>query len=323
MATSSLGRGFDALLSPTNAPDHSAENKELSIALLKPNPWQPRLDFREESLQELADSIKKQGIIQPLLVRQIDDETYQIIAGERRYRAAKLAGLATVPVFVRSMNDEEVMAAALIENLQREDLNPMEEALGLKTLRETLNLTQEAIAEKLGRSRSSIANSLRLLQLSQAAQDDIRSGAMTAGHARNLLAIADEELAESLRLYIIDHNLSVREVEDLISQWKKTGQPSWVNSDNGDGKKAPQEKKGRLKKSAIAKKMQTLISQIMACEAKVMGDEEQGKITLSYSSSEELHNILEKIGASNIEEAEEGVPVEENLAEENAEAANA
>ena len=137
---SKLGRGLSALL-PSDS-QKNAENKEIPVNLLHPNPWQPRQDFSEENLTELANSIKSQGIIQPLLVRQLPDESYQIIAGERRYRAAKLAGLSTVPAYVRSFSDDEVMLCALIENLQRENLNPLEEALALKSLRDNLHLTQ-------------------------------------------------------------------------------------------------------------------------------------------------------------------------------------
>ncbi|MBQ7585210.1 MAG: ParB/RepB/Spo0J family partition protein, partial [Desulfovibrionaceae bacterium] len=239
MGTQSLGRGLDTLLGPERAEDTSAESKEISISLLQPNPWQPRQDFREESLQELANSIRKQGIIQPLLVRQISDDSFQIIAGERRYRAAKIAGLSSVPVYVRNMNDEDVMTAALIENLQREDLNPLEEAQALKTLRDALDLTQEALAEKLGRSRSSVANALRLLQLSPKAQEDLQNGSLTPGHARCLLALSDEDLAESLRSYILENDPTVREVEDLISKWKKTGQAPWVAQEDPEAEKLP------------------------------------------------------------------------------------
>lgn len=293
---SKLGRGLSALL-PSDS-QKNAENKEIPVNLLHPNPWQPRQDFSEENLTELANSIKSQGIIQPLLVRQLPDESYQIIAGERRYRAAKLAGLSTVPAYVRSFSDDEVMLCALIENLQRENLNPLEEALALKSLRDNLHLTQEAIAEKLGRSRSSIANSLRLLQLSEEAQENLRTGSLSAGHARALLALADTNLAESLRAHVIAKNLSVRETEDLISQWKKTGNPGWVD-ENSQEQENNEEKKTnqRQKKSEIAKKMQSLISQVMACKTTVSGNEEQGRITITYSSSAELQSILEKIGA--------------------------
>ena len=313
MSTQSLGRGLDSLLGPENAEDHSSENTEVALSLLQPNPWQPREDFNQESLEELANSIKKQGIIQPLLVRQMPDGNYQIIAGERRFRAAKIAGLTSVPVFVRSMTDAEVMTAALIENLQREDLNPLEEALALKSLRDALELTQEGIAEKLGRSRSSVANSLRLLQLSEQAQQDLKSGAISAGHARCLLAISDQDLAEKLRVYIVRHELTVRDVEDLISKWKKTGEATWLEDEPQAPEDAPkpQEKKSsRLKKTPLAKKMQALISEIMECQATVLGNEEQGKITLTYASSAELQNILEKIGANPVDQetADESQP---------------
>ena len=300
MAQPKLGRGLSALLQDevqkTSGTSETSETTEIDIRLLHPNPWQPRQDFTEENLAELAASIKNQGIIQPLLVRKMPDESYQIIAGERRYRAAKLVGMPRVPVFIRSMSDEDVMVCALIENLQRENLNPLEEAQAIKTLRDTLNLTQEAVAEKIGRSRSSIANALRLLQLSPEAQDDLRSGKLSAGHARALLALPDTDLCESLRSTIIANSLSVRETEELIAQWKKTGTPAWSAVEE----KTQPSKPVRPKKSEIAKKMQALISQVMACKTTVSGNEEQGRITISYSSSEELQTILQKLGTEQL-----------------------
>ena len=192
-----LGRGLDALFGGSapkaeQEPGHETATNTVPVTALRANPNQPRRHFDEAALRELAESIKSQGIIQPLLVRPLQEEnTYQIVAGERRWRAAQMAGLKSVPVFVRQLTDKEVMAAALIENLQREDLNPIEEAEALQALREALELTQEELASRLGKSRPAIANALRLLQLSANARADIQAGRLSAGHARCLLGIDD------------------------------------------------------------------------------------------------------------------------------------
>ena len=236
MSSKGLGRGLDALLRRTDMGAARQEKNDtpeketgtehsptlLPLSHLHANPSQPRQTFDAESLAELAASIREQGIIQPLLVRPLADRPghYQIVAGERRWRAARQAGLGQVPVHVREMSDAEVMAAALIENLQREDLNPMEEAQALQQLRETLKLTQEALAARLGKSRPAIANALRLLQLSPAAQDDLHHGRLSAGHARCLLALGNDDralaAAEVLRSHIISESLSVRQAEEAV-----------------------------------------------------------------------------------------------------------
>ncbi|MBR4741791.1 MAG: ParB/RepB/Spo0J family partition protein [Desulfovibrio sp.] len=295
-AQSKLGRGLDALLE-ANFEHQEEVVTEIPLGQLKPNPWQPRRTFSDESLKELAASIKNQGIIQPLLVRQLPDKSYQIIAGERRFRAAKIANLTTIPVFVRAMSDSDVMAVALIENLQREDLNPIEEAQALKTLRDELNITQEVLAAKLGRSRSYVTNSLRLLQLSTQAQENLKDGLLSAGHARCLLGLDDGEIAEEFRKFIINEQLSVRQTEEIISNWKNTGAVPWKIGDEPTVKPNEKEKKPRTKQSEIAQKMQSIIEKIMPGKTKVQGNEEKGRITLCYSTSEELQEILEKLGA--------------------------
>ena len=231
-----LGRGLDALFGGT-APKQEPQGQESAVNLmpitaLHPNPNQPRRHFDDAALRELADSIKSQGIIQPLLVRPLGSEnTYQIVAGERRWRAAQLAGLKEVPVYVRQLSDKEVMAAALIENLQREDLNPIEEAEALQALRDALELTQEELATRLGKSRPAIANALRLLQLSATARADIQAGLLSAGHARCLLGIDAPIASEALRQRILSHKLTVREAEDAAAFWRGHNALPWEQED--------------------------------------------------------------------------------------------
>lgn len=291
-----LGRGLDALFVPPKAGSQApGDTSMMPIDKMRPNPGQPRKTFQDEALRELADSIKSQGIIQPLLVRPLPRENaYQIVAGERRWRAAKLAGLAQVPVFVRQLSDAEVMAAALIENLQREDLNPIEEAEALQSLRESLSLTQDELAGRLGKSRSAVANALRLLQLSTAARKDMQEGRLSAGHGRCLLGIDSAEAAEKLRLRIHSHCLTVREAEEAAAFWRGNNTLPW-EEDGQDSPQAPPARTGR-KKDARLRALQKRLSADLGCKVSISGDASSGRIALAYTSSNELQSLLERLG---------------------------
>ena len=300
-----LGRGLDALFGGT-APKQEPQGQESSVNLmpitaLHPNPNQPRRHFDDAALRELADSIKSQGIIQPLLVRPLGGEnTYQIVAGERRWRAAQLAGLKEVPVYVRQLSDKEVMAAALIENLQREDLNPIEEAEALQALRDALELTQEELASRLGKSRPAIANALRLLQLSATARADIQAGLLSAGHARCLLGIDAPNASEALRQRILSHKLTVREAEDAAAFWRGHNALPWEQEDTTPQPRA----KAPRKKSPQFKTLQMNLCSSIGCKTQVSGDENSGRIAFAYGSREELEQLLQKLGVA-LPEAEE------------------
>jgi ParB family chromosome partitioning protein len=214
-----LGRGLSALMSDVNlgVANETAPRRadmRLPVERLRPNPLQPRKDFEAEALESLADSIRQKGVIQPLIVRPVGED-YEIVAGERRWRAAQLAQQHDVPVVVRDLDDTEVLEVAIIENIQREDLNAIEEAMGLRQLMDRFGHTQEKIAEALSKSRSHIANLLRLLSLPGSVQSMVRDGKLTAGHAR---ALVGAENAEQLALTIAQRGLSVREVEKLVRQ---------------------------------------------------------------------------------------------------------
>lgn len=214
-----LGRGLDSLISMTDIQtDGSSAINEIEVDLISPNPEQPRRSFDEETLTELAASIRELGIIQPLSLRDAGDGTYQIIAGERRWRAARMAGLSTVPAYVRTASDAEVTEMALIENIQREDLNAIEVALAFRKLIDTYRLTQDRLSERLGKKRATIANHLRLLKLPAEIQLGLRDHKLEMGHARALLSVADPK--EQLKLYnlILRDDLSVRRVEELARQ---------------------------------------------------------------------------------------------------------
>ena len=211
-----LGRGMDALFLDNSATENSSSAVKLGINEIEPNRDQPRKIFYEKALEELANSIKQNGIIQPLLVRPMSDGSYQIVAGERRWRAARVAGLTEVPVTIREMTDEEASVFALIENLQREDLNPVEEAQGLKSLIETYGFTQEAAADRVGKSRVAVTNTLRLLKLPSSVLNLLSEGKLTAGHSRALLSLDDEKEMLRIAETAISQELSVRQVEKMV-----------------------------------------------------------------------------------------------------------
>lgn len=216
---SGLGRGLDALF-VDNATEDS-ERMTLRISEVEPNRDQPRRDFDETALNELADSIKEHGVMQPILVRPLTAGGYQIVAGERRWRAAKLAGLQEVPVVIKELTELAAMELALVENLQREDLNAVEEALGYKNLMDSFSLTQEQVAAKVGKSRPAVANALRLLQLPDRVLQLLRDGKLSAGHARALAAMQDEAAVTALAEKIVKDGLSVRETERLVKKAMK------------------------------------------------------------------------------------------------------
>ena len=218
-----LGRGMGALLGDFSDPVvEKSAYRLLPIQKVEPNPDQPRQDFDEEELQSLADSIEKHGIVQPLTVREMSGGYFQIIAGERRWRAARLAGLAEVPVVVIEADDKKTMELALIENLQRQDLNPVEEALGYRTLMDEYGLTQEDTAEQVGKSRPAVANALRLLTLAPEVLEMVRSGQLSAGHARAVLVLKEAKKQISAAQKIVNLGLSVRQAESLCKNLAKT-----------------------------------------------------------------------------------------------------
>lgn len=214
-----LGKGFNALIDE-NTFDVEGSVTELRLSEIEPDRDQPRKDFDEQALSELADSIKQHGVISPIVVAAIEGERYRIIAGERRWRASKLAGLDKIPVVIKEYSPEQLAEVSLIENLQREDLNPLEEAFGYKRLMESFSLTQEEVAQKVSKSRSAVANALRLLNLPEQVLDFIKTGELSAGHARALLALPGEDAMIFAANKIISEELSVRQTEELVKKLK-------------------------------------------------------------------------------------------------------
>lgn len=312
-----LGKGLDALIRQTQEERDTGGVKTLSLSDIVPNPRQPRREFNEKALEELAASIKSQGLLQPLLVRPLgpsSPDKYEIVAGERRWRASQMAGLKEVPVLIRALSAQDTLAAALIENLQREDLNPLEEALGLQALKEEFGLSQDDMAHKLGKSRSAIANSLRLLSLPESMRPLLADGKLSPGHARALLSISDPKAQEYLKNIILENRLSVREAEGLAAGWKERGTfevgglealhvgvaPRKEEAEQ-DGASAPPRQK--RPQSARILDIQNKISSLLDIPVRVTGKESKGKITLSFNSKAELKALLERLAGAALEGA--------------------
>lgn len=294
-----LGRGLDALFDSGRTPQPGDSVKRLPLNALMPNPEQPRRNFSEHSLEELAASIRTQGLLQPIIVRPVPGAAparYEIVAGERRYRASKLAGLAEVPVIVRELSDQDALIIALVENLQREDLNPLEEAQGMLQLKEQFSFSQDDLAQKLGKSRSAVANTLRLLNLGPAIRQDLADGRLSAGHGRALLTVSEPDAQEALRKKIIAENLSVREAEGLAAQWKDARGPAAGQEDQQPKKGLPAISPKAVPRSAALFALQEKISGAVRLPVKITGKENKGRLSISYSSREELQAVLNLLG---------------------------
>jgi len=335
MATHStgLGRGLDALIRETQEHQEGGV-RMLPLCDIQPNPRQPRRNFNEKSMEELAASIRNQGLLQPLLVRPIGPNLpgkYEIVAGERRWRACQVVGLTEVPVLIRTFSAQDTLAAALIENIQREDLNPIEEAQGLHILKEEFGLSQDDLASKLGKSRSAVANSLRLLTLPESIRPLIAEGKLSAGHARALLSVPDARAQEYLKNLVLESKLSVREAEGLASGWKETGRfelfgvhddvhdhrhhdgesivsaseqecesedapgPVFSSTSSKGERRAPSPAHKNKPQSARILEIQNRIGDLYKAHVRVTGKESKGKITFSYDSKEELDMLLQRL----------------------------
>lgn len=285
-----LGRGLEALLEDSESDQNSGAGTELFInpSLLKPNPHQPRRDFDEETLRELADSIREHGIIQPIIAEEVGDGTYYIIAGERRTRAARLAGLLKVPVIIKKYSDTRKLEIALIENIQRENLNPVEEAQAYHRLMTLGNLSQEEAALRVGKNRSTVANSLRLLKLPEDMMSSLSSAQITPGHARAILSVLNPSDQRILFGRIVGKELSVREAEKMAGELNSG---SRAGSEKGE-KPAKPGNKDILKSIEIQSLEQKFID-AMGTKVTIKGNLERGTIEISYFSRDDLDRLYE------------------------------
>ena len=282
MTRKALGRGLGALIPqrtpepPPAAPSSQAGLIQLELAKIVPSPHQPRTEFPADKLDELAASISAKGVIQPVIVRPLDDGRYELIAGERRWRAAGQAGLARIPAVIRSVESAEAMELSLIENIQRQDLNPIETAKAYQHIADTLDFTHEEIAARVGKDRTSVTNLLRLLTLPQEIQGDVASGALSMGHARALLAIPGREGQLAARKIVVAKGLSVRETEKLV---KKLGRPTKAAGS------------GEAKKDIYIKELEDSIRRALGTKVAIRHSGRRGVIELHYFSVDELDRL--------------------------------
>ncbi len=275
---SGLGRGFDAIFADNSVEDISTGNSTTKVKLLdiEPNRDQPRKQFDEEALAELSDSIAQHGVLQPLLVRPMPDGGYQLVAGERRWRASRMAGLTEVPVVIRDLTDSQVAELALVENLQRENLNPLEEANGYKELSDKFGYTQEKIAEIVGKSRPSIANALRLLNLPEDVQEMVSSGSLSMGHARAILGLEDDKMKIDLAKLVIANDLSVRETERIARNMAK---------------EAPKTKKAK-KRNPYYDEAELALSEVLGRKVKITKSSKKGALEIEFFDDADLKKLL-------------------------------
>jgi ParB family transcriptional regulator, chromosome partitioning protein len=288
-----LGRGLSALLKDPENDIQSVEDKnadkvvgniiELEIDAIEINPFQPRSNFNEESLRELATSIKELGVIQPITVRKLDFNKYQLISGERRLRASTLIGLTTVPAYIRIANDNESLIMALVENIQRHDLDPIEIALSYQRLIDEIQLTQEQMSERVGKKRSTIANYLRLLKLDPIIQTGIRDGFISMGHGRAIINIEDHDVQTDIYQKIVSQNLSVRETETLVKNYHESLKPKPITTTKSSSFEINDEDVSTFNKYFGTK-----------IDVKVAGNG-KGKITIPFHSEEDFNRIIKLI----------------------------
>ena len=285
------GRGLDALIDTGEVRTQGSSNlNEIALDQISPNPNQPPREFDEEAMQELANSIREIGIIQPVTLRQMEDGKYQIIAGERRWRAAQMAGLETIPAYIRTVKDETVMEMALVENIQREDLNAIEIALAYEHLVETTGMTQEKISERVGKSRTAVTNYMRLLKLPAQVQMALKNKEIDMGHARALLSIDSPSVQIKLFKEIQKNGYSVRKVEELVHMLKSGEDVQTAKKKIQTGNQLPEE--FNILKERLASFFQTKVQ--MTCSPKG-----KGKISIPFANEEELErimNALDKLG---------------------------
>lgn len=277
---SGLGKGLDSLFND-NIIEESDSARTLRISELEPNRDQPRKEFDPAALAELADSIAAVGVIQPLIVRPLVGGGYQIVAGERRWRAAQSAGLTEVPVIIRELSDKEVDEIALIENLQREDLNPVEEAEGYRHLMNEYGMTQEQVASRVGKSRPSVANSVRLLELPESVLGMLTAGDLTVGHVRPLLGLHDEDIMVKIACQAVKKKMTVRDVEKQVKKEK------------GD---SPASKKSHADRDNYFDEVEIALSMSLGRKVKVVGTSEKGTLEIDFFSNEDLSNLANKLG---------------------------
>lgn len=275
-----LGKGLDALITSLHI-DESDKVIQIPLSQLRANPYQPRKNFNEDSIRELADSIKEHGVIQPIIVRKVL-KGFEIIAGERRFRASQVTGIATIPAVERNFSDQQVMEIALIENVQREDLNAMEIAFAYQGIIDQFSLTQEELSAKVGKSRSHIANFLRLLQLPESIKQYVSRGTLSMGHARAIVGVKDDKLKKELAETTISKQWSVRELEEAVKTLEET-----------PGQEKERSKQKEKNRDPYINQAEDQLRDIYRTTVKIKNQQDKGKIELLYYSKDDLNRLLE------------------------------
>jgi len=276
-----LGKGLDALLSKSQGEKREHEIKDIDIEKIKPNPYQPRDRFTEESLDELANSIANKGVLQPITVREVQYDNFELVTGERRWRAAKKAGLDTIPAIIREFKDDEMMEVALIENLQREDLNPIEEAYAYQKMIEEFDITQKEVAERVSKSRSAIGNTLRLLNLPPSVQEIVSRETISMGHARALLPLESKKQVD-LANKIVEEDLSVRKTEELVKKYQ-----------NKDKKEKIKKNKKELAPKWV--KARELLAERLGLDVDIKDKVSKKVVTINCKDYKEMEKIIDKL----------------------------
>lgn len=275
-----LGKGLDALFFDNATEVENGSSELIKITAIEPNRNQPRKQFDDEALTQLADSIREHGLIQPLLVRPLENGNYQIVAGERRWRASRMAGLTEIPVIIRDLDDVKTMELALIENLQRENLNAVEEALGYKELMESYNMTQAEVSKSVGKSRSAVANTVRLLNLPEKVKDYVISGDISSGHARALLALEEDELIIATAEKILKDGLTVRDIEKMAKPKSDKPQKKQTSS---------------AKKDSFFDEMELALKEELHRKIKITHNGDKGTIEIAFYNKQELADIAARL----------------------------
>lgn len=285
MTKSRLGRGLSALIPmETDLISGGGTTTEIEISLIKPNKYQPRTNFNEEKLQELAESIKEHGVVQPVVVRRTKDGNYELVVGERRLRACQKLNLEKIPAVIKELSEQQMIEIALIENIQRHDLNPLEEALAYKRLVQEFNLTQEQVAQRVGKSRPVIANMIRLLNLPDSVLDKLAEGTLTVGHVRPLLAIEDQFVQSSLAQDMIDKKMTVRDAETVVQEiLEKSQQVKEKNTVR---------QKPRIKTPPLITELESRLRSLCGTKVRIKQNGDRGKIEIEFYSNDDLDRII-------------------------------
>lgn len=278
MSRKGLGKGLDALFDENGSSENSGSVIfDLKLTQIEPNREQPRKHFDEEKLALLAESIKEHGLLQPITVNKTQDGLYTIVAGERRWRAAKIAGLSTIPAIIKNINKKTVTELALIENLQREDLNPIEEARGYKVLADEYGMTQEEISRRIGKKRSTVSNSLRFLSLGEDVQAMIVSGEISGGHAKAILSVSDRQMQSALAQKIVQNHLTVRQAEALAASIHKTPKPA----------------KEKTAADIELDNIQARLSSSLGTKVRILSGTKKGRIEIEYYGNDDLERLMD------------------------------